>query len=153
SIVRSVKSRDLLVDHPLTLTASGTLGQAADLLPKRPHGIVVVVDEQRRPLGTVSAEDIAGRCSFSEVGELLSEDVPVLRPSDLMAVPAQLHARIAATHHDAAVVVGEDGVLRGVLTATGVLRSTIYRPATDSEGGSASRSPSASTPMSPPGCG
>src|SRR5699024_8469522 len=86
------------------------------------------------PLGTVSAEEIAGRDSFSEVGEVLSEDVPVLRPADLMADPAQLHARIAATHHDAAVVVGEDGVLRGVLTATGVLRSTTYRPATDSEG-------------------
>src|SRR5699024_7779025 len=134
SIVRSVKSRDLLVDHPLTLTVSGTPGQAADLLPKRPHGIVVVVDDQRRPLGTVSAEEIAGRDSFSEVGEVLSEDVPVLRPADLSVDPAQLHARIAATHHDAAVVVDEDGVLRGVLTATGVLRSTIYRPATDARG-------------------
>src|SRR5699024_9435620 len=85
-------------------------------------------------LGTVSAEEIAGRDSFSEVGEVRSEDVPVLRPADLMADPAQLHARIAATHHDAAVVVGEAGVLRGVLSAAGVLRPTTYRPATDSEG-------------------
>ena len=30
SIVRSVKSRDLMVDHPLTLTVTGTLGQAAE---------------------------------------------------------------------------------------------------------------------------
>src|SRR5699024_6528765 len=134
SIVASVKSRDLLVDHPLTLTVSGTVGQAADLLPKRPHGIVVVVDEQRRPLGTVSAEEIAGRDTFSEVGEVLSEDVPVLRPADLAVDPARLHARIAATHHDAAIVVDEDGGLRGVLTATGVLRSTIYSPATDARG-------------------
>ena len=134
SIVRSVKSRDLLVDHPLTLTAAGTLGQAADLLPKRPHGIVVVIDEQHRPLGTISAEEIAGRDSFAEVGEVLSEDVPVLGPEELEAAPAELHARIAATHHDAAVVVDAQGVLRGVLTATGVLRSTIYRPATDAEG-------------------
>ena len=134
SIVRSVKSRDLLVDHPLTLTPQGTLGQAADLLPKRPHGIVVVIDEQDRPLGTISAEEIAGRDTFSEVGDVLSEDVPVLGPADLEASPAELHGRIAATHHDAAVVVDEDGVLRGVLTATGVLRSTIYRPATDAEG-------------------
>ena len=134
SIVRSVKSRDLLVDHPLTLTVDGTLGQAADLLPKRPHGIVVVIDERRRPLGTVSAEEIAGRDSFSQVGEVLSTDVPVLGPADLEAEPSRLHARIAATHHDAAVVVDDQGVLRGVLTATGVLRSTIYRPATDAEG-------------------
>ena len=134
SIVRSVKARDLLVDHPLTLTPTGTLGQAADLLPKRPHGIVVVVDEQRRPLGTISAEEIVGRDSFAPVGEMLAEDVPVLGPEDLAAPPAALHARIAATHHDAVVVVDAEGVLRGVLTATGVLRSTIYTPATDAEG-------------------
>ncbi|WP_238648610.1 IMP dehydrogenase, partial [Klebsiella variicola] len=47
--------------------------------------------------------------------------------------PAQLHSRIAATHHDAALVVEADGTLRGVLTATGVLRSTIYTPATDAQ--------------------
>ena len=134
SIVRSVKSRDLLVDHPLTLTVDGTLGQAADLLPKRPHGIVVVIDEHRRPLGTISAEEITGRDSFAQVGDELSTDVPILTPEDLEVEPARLHARIAATHHDAAVVVDAEGALRGVLTATGVLRSTIYRPATDAEG-------------------
>ena len=134
SIVRSVKSRDLLVDHPLTLTVDGTLGQAADLLPKRPHGIVVVIDEERRPLGTISAEEITGRDSFAQVGDELSTDVPILTPDDLEVEPSRLHARIAATHHDAAVVVDAEGVLRGVLTATGVLRSTIYRPATDAEG-------------------
>ncbi|PMC75499.1 MULTISPECIES: GuaB1 family IMP dehydrogenase-related protein [unclassified Brachybacterium] len=134
SIVRSVKSRDLLVDHPLTLTADGTLGQAADLLPKRPHGIVVIVDEQRHVLGTVSADEIAGQDSFTQVGEVLSDDVPVLHPADLESEPAQLHARIAATHREAALVVDDDQTLRGVLTATGVLRSTIYRPAVDSEG-------------------
>ncbi|GAA1484373.1 GuaB1 family IMP dehydrogenase-related protein [Brachybacterium fresconis] len=137
SIIRSVKQRDLLVDHPLTLTVDGTLGQAADLLPKRPHGIVVVIDEQRRPVGTISAEEIAGRDSFAPVGDVLSTDVPVLQPADLDVAPAELHARIAATHHDAAVVVesaAAGGALRGVLTATGVLRSTIYRPATDAAG-------------------
>src|SRR5699024_7017093 len=60
-----------------------------------------------------------------------------LEPADLEVAPAELHARIAATHHDAAVVVesaADGGALRGVLTATGVLRSTTYRPATDAAG-------------------
>lgn len=134
SIVRSVKQRDLRVDHPLTLTARGTLGQAAALLGKRPHGLVVVLDEERRPLGVVTAAEITGRDSFAAVGENLSEDVPVLRPADLEVEPAALHARIAATHHDAALVVEEDGTLRGVLTALGVLRSSIYTPSVDAEG-------------------
>lgn len=134
SIIRSVKQRDLLVDHPLTLGPEGTLGQAAALLPKRPHGIVVVVDDDRRPLGVVSATEIAGRDSFSAVGDVLNTDHLVLGPADLEAEPSILHARIAATHDDAAVVVDADGALRGVLTATGVLRSTIYRPAVDAAG-------------------
>lgn len=133
SIVRSVKARDLLVDHPLTLGPTGTLGQADALLPKRPHGIVAVVDEDRRPLGVISAQEIAGRDMFGAVGDVASLDVLTLGPGDLTVEPAVLHARIAATHHDAALVVGEDGTLRGVLTATGVLRSTIYTPATDEQ--------------------
>ena len=134
SIIRSVKQRDVLVDHPLTLPAEGTLGQAADLLDKRPHGVVVVVDDDRLPLGVVSEQEILGRDSFAAVGEMLSEDVLILTAPDLAAEPAQLHSRIAATHHDVALVVEEDGSLRGVLTAHGVLRSTIYRPNLDAEG-------------------
>src|SRR5699024_6049266 len=133
-IIDSVKRRDLLVDHPLTLTADATVGQAASLLPKRPHGLVVVVDAQHRPLGVVSEQEILGRDTFAPVGHQLSEEILTLTDSDLAAEPAQLHARSAATHHDAALVLEDDGTLRGVLTATGVLRSTIYRPATDSEG-------------------
>ena len=133
-IIDSVKRRDLLVDHPLTLTADATVGQAASLLPKRPHGLVVVVDAQHRPLGVVSEQEILGRDTFAPVGDQLSEEILTLTDSDLAAEPAQLHARIAATHHYAALVLEDDGTLRGVLTATGVLRSTIYQPATDAAG-------------------
>src|SRR5699024_3161671 len=134
SIIASVKQRDLLVDHPLTLTPEATVGQAASLLPKRPHGLVVVVDAEHRPLGVVSEQEITGRDSFAPVGENLSEEILTLCDADLAADPAHLHARISATHHDAALVLEADGTLRGVLTATGVLRSTIYQPATDAEG-------------------
>src|SRR5699024_6084754 len=106
--------------------ADATVGQAASLLPKRPHGLVVVVDAQHRPLGVVSEQEILGRDTFAPVGDQLSEEILTLTDSDLAAEPAQLHARIAATHHD--------GTLRGVLTATVVLRSTIYQPATDAAG-------------------
>lgn len=134
SIIASVKRRNLLVDHPLTLTADATLGQAGALLPKRPHGVVVVVDADHRPLGVISEQEITGRDTFAPVGENLSEDILTLTDTDLAAEPAELHARIVATHHDAALVLDDDGTLRGVLTATGVLRSTIYQPATDAAG-------------------
>ncbi|MFC0676057.1 GuaB1 family IMP dehydrogenase-related protein [Brachybacterium hainanense] len=133
-IVRSVKSRDPRVEHPLTLTARGTIGQARALLPKRPHGIVVVTDEDGAVLGTVAAQQLEGRDAFTAVGEVLSTDVLRLDPSEAAGDPAQLHARIAATHDDAALVIDGTGVLRGVLTSRAVLRSTIYRPALDEDG-------------------
>jgi IMP dehydrogenase len=133
-IVRSVKRRDPLVDHALTLEAHGTIGQARALMPKRAHGIVVVTGADGLPLGAVSAEELAGRDAFTAVGDVVSTDVLRLSAQEAAGEPAPLHARIAATHHEAALVLEDDGSLRGVLTARGVLRSTIYTPALDAEG-------------------
>lgn len=132
--IRSVKARDVLVDQPLTLAPTGTVGQARALLPKRPHGIVVVVDAERRPLGFVSEQELTGRDAFTAVSEVMLPDALTLSPAEAAGSPADVHARIGATHHEAALVLEDDGVLRGVLTARGVLRSTIYDPALDAEG-------------------
>src|SRR5699024_6651517 len=72
-IIDTVKRRDLLVDHPLTLTAYATIGQVAFLLPKRPLGLVVVVDAQPRPLAAASEQEIVARDTFAHVRDLLSE--------------------------------------------------------------------------------
>lgn len=132
--VRSVKTRDVLVDHPLTLAPTGTVGQARALLPKRPHGIVVVVDADRRPLGIVSEQELEGRDAFTAVSEVLLADPLTLSPQEAAGDPAAVHARIGATAHEVALVLEGDGTLRGVLTARGVLRSTIYTPALDAAG-------------------
>ncbi len=133
-IVRLVKQRDVLVDHPLTLGPAGTVGQARALLPKRAHGLVVVIDAERRPLGVVSEQELAGRDAFTAVEEVMVTDPLTLSPEEAAGDPAQVHARIGATHHEAALVLEADGSLRGVLTARGVLRSTIYTPAVDEQG-------------------
>ncbi|MDO5662157.1 MAG: GuaB1 family IMP dehydrogenase-related protein [Brachybacterium sp.] len=133
SVIRAVKDRDPLLDHPLTLGPDGTVGQARSLLPKRPHGIVVVTDPEGHPLGVVSEQELAGRDAFTEVEEVMSADVLTLDRSETGRDPGQVHARLAASHHEAALVV-EDGRLVGVLTARGVLRSTIYDPALDARG-------------------
>ena len=133
-IVRSVKQRDRLVDHPLVLGPRGTVGQAKALLPKRPHGLVVVIDEDRRPLGIVTEDELAGRDAFTAVGDVMAEVPLVLSPAEAAGDAAALHARLTGTHAEAALVVEGDGSLRGVLTARSVLRSTIYSPAVDDDG-------------------
>lgn len=133
-IVRTVKARDPLVDHPLTLNERGTVGQALALLPKRPHGLVVVTTDVGQVRGIVSREELSGEDVFTRVGEVVSDDVLRLSPEEAAADPVTVHARIAATHHDAALVLEADGTLRGVLTSRGVVRSTIYDPALDGAG-------------------
>ena len=46
-VVSFVKSRDLVHDTPITLRPTDTVGEALNLLPKRAHGAVVVVDDAR----------------------------------------------------------------------------------------------------------
>jgi IMP dehydrogenase len=103
-------------------------------MSKRTHGIVVVVDATGHVSGIVSAEELSGRDVFTAVSEVCTDEVLRLSPEEAAGDPASVHARIAATHHDAALVMRPDGTLLGVLTSTGVLRSTIYDPALDAEG-------------------
>src|SRR5699024_5567778 len=84
-ILDAVNRRDRLADQPRTLTADASVGQAASRLPKRPHGLVVVVDAQHRPLGVVSEQEILGRDTCAPVGDQLSEEILTLTDSDLAA--------------------------------------------------------------------
>src|SRR5690606_1774238 len=52
-----VKERHLVYDTALTLTPHSTVGEALNLLPKRAHGALVVIDEKERPIGVVTEAD------------------------------------------------------------------------------------------------
>ena len=52
-IVAWIKSRHPVWDTPLVLHTGDAVADALNLLPKRAHGTVVVVDDSGRPVGTV----------------------------------------------------------------------------------------------------
>ena len=56
-VIAWVKSRDLIFDTPITLTPKNTVADALDLLNKRAHGALVVVDADRKPIGIVTQSD------------------------------------------------------------------------------------------------
>ncbi|MDX6201402.1 MAG: dehydrogenase, partial [Frankiales bacterium] len=66
-----VKSRDRLHDTPIRLDPSDTVGTALNLLPKRAHGAVVVVEDDR-PVGVVTEADCAGVDRFTQLREVMS---------------------------------------------------------------------------------
>lgn len=129
-VVAWVKSRHLIHDTPIALSPTATVGEALNLLPKRAHGAVVVV-EDARPLGVVTEVDCSGVDRFTQLHEVMSAELLTL-PEEIE--PREAFERLHEGRHRLAPVVGHDGRLVGLLTRQGTLRATLYRPAVDASG-------------------
>jgi IMP dehydrogenase len=129
-VVAWVKSRHLVHDTPITLGPSDTTGHALGLLPKRAHGAVVVA-EDGRPAGVATEADCQGVDRFTQLRQVMSTDLLTL-PAGID--PEKAFGLLHEGRHRLAPVVDADGSLTGILTRTGALRATLYRPATDAAG-------------------
>ncbi|MFI0418130.1 GuaB1 family IMP dehydrogenase-related protein [Spongiactinospora sp. 9N601] len=130
-VVDWVKARHLVHDTPITLTPHDTVGEALNLLPKRAHGAVIIVDWDNRPVGVVTEADCQGVDMYTQLSQVMS--------ASLLTLPAGLEPRRAFEmlhegRHRLAPVVDADGRLVGILTRTGALRATLYQPALDASG-------------------
>ncbi len=129
-VVSWVKSRHLVHDTPITLGPTDTTGEALNLLPKRAHGAVIVV-EDGRPIGVVTEADCQDVDRFTQLRQVMSLQLLTL-PADIE--PEKAFARLHEGRHRVAPVVDSAGRLTGILTRTGALRATLYEPATDAGG-------------------
>jgi IMP dehydrogenase len=125
-----VKSRHLVHDTAIALGPGSLVSDALALITKRAHGAVIVADEGR-PVGVVTAGDCAGADRFASLAQVMS--APVL------TLPETVDARAAfelldAAHRRLAAVVDGEGRLTGILTRTMALRATLYEPAVDRAG-------------------
>src|ERR1700760_325528 len=66
-IVAWVKARHPVWDTPLVLTPAGSVADVLNLLPKRAHGAVAVVDDDGRPVGVVNEASCVGVDRFTRV--------------------------------------------------------------------------------------
>ncbi|WP_448852210.1 GuaB1 family IMP dehydrogenase-related protein [Corynebacterium sp. 335C] len=128
--IRDVKDCHLVFETPITVKPHHTAGYARHLLPKRAHGAAIVVDGDR-PIGLVTARDLAGADNFAQVGTLMSTSLVTL-PDDVE--PEEAFGRLAEAGRKLAPVVDGDGRLAGILTRAAALRATVYRPAVDDDG-------------------
>lgn len=131
-VIAWVKSRHTIVETAVTVAPTDTVHVALSLLDKRAHGAAVVVAEGR-PVGVVAAGDCAGVDQFTQVSQVMSADLTCLDLARLGST-ADAYEQLHASRRRFTPVVDEDGLLVGVLTRTGALRSSIYRPAVDADG-------------------
>jgi IMP dehydrogenase len=130
-IVAWVKSRHTVWDTPLVLTPDAAVADVVNLLPKRAHGAVVVVDADGRPVGVVDEAACAGVDRFTRVGEVADPELVTL---PLGTPPREVFDRLHGRTARVALGVDEAGRLAGVLTEVGALRAELYRPAVDTGG-------------------
>ncbi|MBV9293144.1 MAG: GuaB1 family IMP dehydrogenase-related protein, partial [Frankiales bacterium] len=130
SAVAWVKSRHLVFDTPITMSAGDTVGEALNLLSKRAHGAVVVVDDDR-PIGIVTEADCLDVDRFTQLHRVMSSDLLTLTDD---VDPRQAFDRLHEGRHRLAPVVDSTGRLVGILTRTAALRATLYAPAVDASG-------------------
>lgn len=125
-----VKSRDLVVDTPVTLGPDDSVSDATALLHKRAHGAAVVVFEAR-PIGLVTEASCVGVDRFARVRDVaLSDFVTAPVGTD----PREVFDLLEHAPIDVAVMTEPDGTLAGVLTRTAAIRTGIYAPAVDAAG-------------------
>ncbi len=126
-VVGWVKGRHPVFETPITLQPTHTVSDALALLPKRSHRAAVVLEEGR-PVGVITEADCLGVDRFTQVGHVMTTDMVTLKHT---MEPREAFDVLSSTRHRLAPAVDDDGGLVGILTRTGALRSTIYRPALD----------------------
>lgn len=134
-VVTRVKGCHPVLETPVTLRPEDTVVDALHLVTKRAHGALVVVDADGRPVGVVAEGDCRGVDRFTQLREVMTTEVLTVE-ADVVEGPGGLQKAFDLMHgarRKFAPVV-RDGRLAGVVTRTGALRSTLYKPALDAAG-------------------
>jgi IMP dehydrogenase len=126
-VIKWVKSRHTFFDTPVTLSPTETVADAVDLINKRAHGALIVI-EDGKPVGIVTEADCERVDRFTQLQLIMSKD--------LVTVPDSIEPREAfeflnTQRRKLAPVVDKNGKLVGILTRTAALRATLYQPALD----------------------
>jgi len=125
-----VKSRHPLYETPITLRPTDTVQQALNLIHKRAHGLVIVVNDADEPVGVFTERDGEGLDRFTQLQHVMvSNPVSFQEGTPLEAIFERL-----SHHHLKAAPVLRGTQLLGLVTRKGALRSTLYKPALDAQG-------------------
>ena len=129
-VISWVKSRHIIFDTPVTLNPNETVADAIDLITKRAHGALIVV-EDNAPVGIVTEADCENVDRFTQLNKIMSKDLVTLRDD---VNPKEAFEFLTQQRRKLAPVINKAGKLIGIITRTGALRATMYQPALDSNG-------------------
>jgi len=126
-VIAWVKTRHSFFDTPVTLSPTETVADAVDLINKRAHGALIVV-EDGKPVGIVTEADCERVDRFTQLQLIMSKDLVTVSDS---IEPREAFDFLNSERRRLAPVVDKNGKLVGILTKTAALRATLYQPALD----------------------
>jgi IMP dehydrogenase len=127
SMIEYVKSRHLFYETALTLTPENTVAEALNIIHKRSHNTVVILDGRQRPVGVFKEADAIGYDRFTPLSQVMSSElvtVPAGQP------PQKVFDILTKKLVESAPVIN-NGRCVGIATRKGALRSSIYKPLVD----------------------
>lgn len=129
-IVEHIKGADPRFDTALSVTPDATVRDVQGIIRKRSHGMVVVVDEDRHPIGIATQSDLRETDQYTPIGEVMSERVVSIAPtvSNEDAFLQMENERVRATP-----VVDDQGRLLGILTRDDAVRLELLSPSVGHE--------------------
>jgi len=130
-IVKHIHSADPRYDTPLSVSPRATLRDVLGIIRKRSHDLVVVVDEERRPLGVITHAALRDRDQYTPVSQLMAPRVVALQ----VGVPNRdAFLQMDEAHIKAAPVLDGEGRLMGVITRDDAVRLELLRPSLSRSG-------------------
>jgi IMP dehydrogenase len=130
NVISWVKARHTFFETPVTLLGHETVADAIDLINKRAHGVLVIVDG-KKPVGVVTQSDLEKVDRFTQLHQIMQSDFISLPES---VEPREAFETLEKGRRSFGTVVDSAGDLVGILTRGGALRATLYKPAVDKNG-------------------
>lgn len=130
-IVAHIKQASARFDTALEVGPEASLRDVQGIIRKRSHGMVVVVDEGRRPLGIVTPSDLRGRDQYTLAHRVMSRSLVTIAPE---TGNRDAFLKMEEAHVKAAPVVDADGRLLGILSREDAVRLELLRPSLDPRG-------------------
>lgn len=130
-IVEYIKTRHPVFETPVVLHEDESIQTALNLIHKRSHGAIVVVDKDNKPVGVFTETDAQDRDRFSDLGSVMTTDIV---SADESVTPREAFEKLHKSHISVLPIINKSGGLLGIMTKKGAIRSEIYKPALNKNG-------------------
>ena len=130
-IVAHIKRADPRYDTALSVSPSATVRDVDGIIRKRAHGMVVVVDDERRPIGLATPADLRDRDQYAPISTCMQTEIVTIRAG---TSNRESYLRMEKERLKAVPVLDESGRLAGVLTKDDAIRLELLRPSRNSNG-------------------